>query len=178
MAARTHIVLPDFPPCMLSRNWGELKREDKPKLNTCCYSIRGTLSAMCGMHLHTTTPTKAPNVHAICLQKYNELTAAMRMKYPDASVNEFIDYVTINKFKKLKGEQIYKMGLSMKTMMLKQFLPLWNSCLDSNGNFPSGRSWEWVRDRVLIMLYRRSKKDLTPLPQNAGKHVLIFIVFV
>ena len=172
MAATMIVNLPDFPEMLLNRNW-ERNRTGSPKLNTAAYSLRSTLAAMTCIHLNTTAPKKGPDVHRTCLIKYGELIAAMKVRYPDAAVIKYLDYSSLQQLKKLDGKQIYRMGLAVRTKVVNEFLPLWKSCLGPSGMSPSGRTFEWVMKRVLIMLYRRSKKNNDALPANAGIIIII-----
>ena len=129
------------------------------------------------MYFHTTASTKGPDCHAIVLRAYMQLAKTMRIKYPDAAAMKYVDYVTLAKLKKLEGKQIYKQGQIVKTKLIKHMLSLWNAELGPTGCFPSGKSWDWVRKRVLIKLWRRCQKNIIHYLKIQVKNLLsIYIV--
>ena len=110
--ATTGLRLPHFHSNLLNSNWqqGRNRAEDS-KINTAALSVRCSLAAMCGMHVHTTSGKKKHDVWAVYKAKYTELIRAMRHRYPDATVMEFIDWISYRKIKKkLNGQQIYRLS--------------------------------------------------------------------
>ena len=164
------LKLPDFPAHLMVSNWvyKSSKLVDS-KLHSASLCIRATLAAMCGMHVHTLSGKKKPDIEEICATKFHELVAALRTKYPDASVMEFVPYVTCKKLKKMTGNTVYRLSVKVRKMCTNSFGKLWQDSLGPDGLPPSGRSWEWVAQRVLIMLYREKKKDDRSLPVNQSK---------
>lgn len=163
------LKLPDFPIQLMASNW--VYKENKvhdSKLHSASLCIRATLAAMCGMHIHSLSGKKKPDIEAICEAKYHELVAALKIKYPDASVVEFLPYVTMKKVKKISGHTIYRLSMNVRKICTNSFGKLWEDALGPDRLPPSGRSWEWVSQRVLVMLYREKKKDDRPLPANQG----------
>ena len=170
MATILRTTLPEFPPLLLTQGW-EINRTDKPKLNAAAYSIRSTFAAMAGMDLHSKSAKKGPDIHVTVRNAFNKLVEAMKTVYPDASVVQYIEYTTLNKLKKIEGRQIHRLGMEVRTACVNDFRPLWVSCLDSSGDPPSGRQWQWVADRVLVMLWRQKTKNKDPLSANEGTYI-------
>ena len=164
------LPLPDFDINFLNTQW-QLNRRDSPKLNTALYSMRCTLSSMCVMHLHTTPTKKVSEAEATCAKTYFDLTRSVSIKYPDAVVCKYVEWVSTNCLTRMTGAKIMKMGQRVRTCLVNEILPLWNSCLDSDGNPPSGKDWIWVCKCVLIMLHRKSKKSTEALAPNAGQTI-------
>ena len=66
------------------------------------------------------------------------------------------------------------MGMDVRADCVNQYNPLWKSCLDSSGFPPSGREWQWVADRVLVMMWRQKIKNQDPLPANQGDLIIVY----
>jgi hypothetical protein len=113
---------------------------------------RYTLSAMCGMHVHTTKTAKAQDVLDICLAKFKELVASFCIKYPEAAVNEFLLFTTLTKTNPIEGKQVYAMSKQVRKQCVNKFNRMWDSCLNSGGSLPSGKDWKWVRPRQLMFM--------------------------
>ena len=165
-AARIVVRLPAFDDRFLSPNWPN-NRTHSGKLQVAALSIRGTLSAMCGMHVNTMSGKKKQDIWEICARKYRQLVDELQHKYPDASVGEYLMYVALTKLSPMTGEKIFRMSQAVRKECRNVFNPLWNQAL-VNGFPPSGKDWEWVRKRTLILLHRQKKKDSTPLQPNDG----------
>ena len=169
-----HLRLPAFPPGLLMPNWKN-NRADATKLNLAAYSIRCTLSAMCGMHVHTMGDMRKHDIFASCERNYLKLVAAMQNKYRDAAVVKYLGHTSLTKVAVMTGEKVFRMAQNTRKTIVNRFNPKWKACL-VNGQPPSGKNWEWVAKRVLIMLYHESKGDTThELAANAG---IFFIFFV
>ena len=125
---------------------------------------RYTLSAMCGMHVHTTKPAKAEDVIDICGDKFKQLVIAFKTKYPNASVNQFLDWTTLTKLKKIEGKNVYAMSkqvrlcnmickkkclctcfaydlfftvfVQVRKVCVNDYNRFWESCLGPGGNLP------------------------------------------
>lgn len=178
--ARSDVLrLPDFPNKILNETW-EKNRANAGKLNTAAYSVRCTLTAMCGMDVHKRKCMKKHDIWSCCKRTYIALVASMARKHPNAKVVEFVGHTALTKLAPMSGEKVFRMSQMVRKHCVNQFNPLWKSCLGPTGQPPSGKDWEWVRQRVLIMLYRQAKKDITPLEANAGLcgHSSVFVVVV
>ena len=82
----------------MSSSWVyKVNKIDDSKLHAASLCVRATLLAMCGMHVHTLSGKKKVDIEDICEAKYHELVAALKLKYPDASIVEFVSYVTCKK---------------------------------------------------------------------------------
>ena len=163
----TDLRVPAFPPILMNTTWDVGNRVGRKKIQVAALSIRSTLSAMCGMHVHTTPTATSFQQHAICLEKYKKLLVAMENKYPEASVVPFLKYTSLTKNKEFAGLSIYRMSQQVRTTIAKEYNTLWTSSLGPDKIPPSGRTFEWVRKRVLIMLWRKGKKDNRPMSANA-----------
>lgn len=164
------LSLPYIPQELLNKNWRVGHKVDKTKINNAALCLKAFLSTMCGIHLHTQPPMKKVDCEVKCERKYTELVQAIRSKYPDAVALQQIDFVDSKKIKKLDGAGIYRLSQVVRKACVNSFNRLWDGCLD-NGNVPSGRGYDWVRQRVLVMLYRETKKITDPMPANQGKCV-------
>ena len=160
--------LPEFPSNLMNTTWIVQKREDRRKVVIAIASLRATMAAMCGMHVHTHPQMTSPQIHAVCLKKYFEVHAAMLVKYPDAVAVPYLKYTSLNKAKEIVGLSVYRLSQEIRKILVKQYNVLWQSCVGPDKLPPSGRSWEWVRKRVLVMMYRKLKKNEAPLPANEG----------
>ena len=164
---RDDIRLPDFPKKILNSDWSN-NRHESFKLNISAYNTRATFSAMCAMHVNTLGTMKAQDCHSEALKAWTKLVTAFKRKYPDATVGKYLGFTSLNKITPMDGEKIWRMACQTRPEINNVFNPVWLSCL-SNGKLPSGKDWEWVRKRTLILLYRRATKDETPLAPNEGK---------
>lgn len=167
------LLLPTFDSRLLSENWPN-NRTHSAKLQIAALSIRCTLSAMCGMHVHTLSGKKKQDLWQICSVKYRELVSALQHKYPRASVGEYLPYVALTKLVPMTGEKVFRMAQAVRKECRNAYNPLWNSGL-VNGSPPSGKDWTWVRDRVLVLLYRKKKKDETSLRPNDGSLCVVYM---
>ena len=163
------LVLPMFPDIMMNEHWRFNNRVEKKKIHQCALSIRCTLAAMCGMHMHQNPQARSFDIHDICEHKYHELVQSLLTKCPNAKVCEFLTFTTLEKTKKMGGKNVWRMSQQVKKEICNRYNPMWQSCL-SNDIPPSGRQWEWVRQRVLVLLWRALKKNTDPLPSNQGFH--------
>ena len=75
----------------------------------------------------------------------------------------------------MTGQKIRKMGQRVRTCLVNEILPLWNSCL-IDGQVPSGKDWLWVSRCTLILLYRKTKKINEPLAPNEGYTLCLLCV--
>ena len=166
--------LPEFPVKILNETW-QNDRSNGSKITLSALSIRCTLAAMCGMHVHKGPGKKKYDIWTCCADLYKQLTNAMKLAHPHASVIPFLDYTANTMVTRMDGEKVFRMSQLVRKECVNVFNPLWKSCLDDSGQPPSGKTWEWVRCRVLILLYRQAKKIETPLPQNAGKFAIKFL---
>ena len=80
-------------------------------MNSCAYCLRSLIAAMSSMHLYTLSPKKGPDCHAIVLRKYMDIVMAMRTKYPDAAVMQYLEYVSLNKLKKVRRQTDLQVGI-------------------------------------------------------------------
>ena len=161
------LPIPDFDIALLNTQWVP-SRAHSPKLNAALYSMRCIFASMCVMHLHTTASKKVSDCELEVEAQYFQLLRSFRIKHPDAAVGNYIGFVSINKVVKMTGKKILKMGQRVRTVLNNDYAPLWNGLLDPNGEPPSGKNWEWVHDCVLVMLYRKMKRNTEPLAMNAG----------
>ena len=160
------LLLPTFDNCLLNENWPN-NRTHSGKLQVAALSIRATLSAMCGMHIHSLSAKKKQDLWQICAIKYVKLVRSLVQKYPRASVGEYLPYVALTKLVKMTGEKVFRMAQAVRKECRNSFDPLWKSAI-VNGQPPSGKDWTWVCKRTLVLLYRQKKKDPTPLQANSG----------
>ena len=169
--------IPAFPPEILLPNWRN-NRADSSKLNTAAYSIRCTLASMCGMHVHRTGDKRKHDIWACCEEVYGRLLRAMQHRHGEAAVIKYLGHTSLTMVAKMTGEKIFRMSQNTGKTIVNRFNPKWRACLDSNGQPPSGKNWEWVRNRVLVMLYHESKGDNdTTLAANEGKNKCMAIKF-
>ena len=99
------VKLSNFPVQLMVSNW--VYKENKvhdSKLHSVSLTVI-VYSRYIGRHVrHARSYTigkKKTDIEAICEAKYHELVAALKIKYPDASVVEFLPYVTMKKVKKI-----------------------------------------------------------------------------
>lgn len=88
---------------------------------------------MCGMHVHTLSGKKKTDIEEICEVKFHELVVTLRTKYPDASVVEFVPYVTCKKLKKMSGNTIYRLSTNVRKICTNSFDKLWQDSLGPDG---------------------------------------------
>ena len=163
------LVLPRFPTSLFDTRcvYGLNKKTDSKMFND-ALCIKATFAAMLGKHIHTLSGKKRPDIEAICQKKYHELVDAAAAKYTDCEIVQFLPYVTMKKIKKLEGPTIYRLSQKVRSACTTSFNKFWEDCLGPDGIPPSGRQFEWVRMRVLVMLYRSFKKNSSSLPANQG----------
>ena len=152
------LSLPKIPSELLNTNWRTGHKLDSPKINNAALCLRALLANMCGIHLHKQPPMKKIDCEMRCETKYHELADSLLQKYPDSVGVQQIKFVDSKKIKRIEGHSIYRLSQVVRKTCVNSFNIMWDSCLDSNGDIPSGRDYEWVRQRVLVMLYRELKK--------------------
>lgn len=170
------LSLPEFHRKLLNEDW-TAQRATSGKLNVALYSVRATLAGMCGMHVAKMPTMKKHQCWREVLKVYLDLVTAFRDRYPDAAVNEFIGHTSTTKITPMDGEKVWRMHCAVRKEIVNVYNPVWKSCLGPNGTPPSGKSWEWVRKRTLILIYRNGKKDDSPLAANDGMSCTILLVW-
>ena len=145
------LSLPDFPAKILNEAWVN-NRQDSKKLNLAAYSVRCTLAAMSGMHVHKMGSMRKGDIHANCEKVYHQLVAAMQRHHRTAAVSEYVGYTSLTKVSKMSDDKIFRMAQEVRSTLVNSFNRLWNACLQ-DGKLPSDKTWDWVRMRVLVMLY-------------------------
>ena len=162
------LSVPSLPPEILNTTWRTSRKADKPKINAAVNSIKCTIASMCGIHIHTMSGMKKADIEIECESKYHAIVAALRLKYPDAVALHFIAHTNNKLIKLLDGNGIYRLSQRVRKTCVNSYNGHWLGSLDS-GIPPSGRSWNWVRMRVLVLLHRELKKNTSTLPANQGK---------
>ena len=151
----------------MAETWLPGKNNDDPKINPAAATIRATLTAMCGMHIHTLDGKRRHDIEIICEQKYHELVKSLENKYPEAVAMKQVAYTTAKKLKKMTGTAIYRLSQRVRKMCVNSYNIHWQACLQ-DGQPSSGRSWHWVKMRVLVALFWEQNKNTEPLPSNQG----------
>ena len=161
------LLLPNLNEELLSSTWRYGRKQDDPKINAAVYSIKCIFAAMCGMHVHSQNGMKKADIWIVCETKYNELVRALRHKYPDCVAARFIGHTSNKLNKKITGDTIYRLSQHVRKTCVNSFNVHWKGSLDGDVP-PSGREWDWVRMRVLVILYREYTKNTQRLPENQG----------
>ena len=161
------LSLPNLPVEMWSSNWRPDRKADRPKINAAVYSLKCVFAAMCGMHIHTRSGMKRADIEMECEVKYHELIAAARLQHPDAVAVKFVAHTSNKCLKLMDGNGIYRLSQRVRKICVNSYNGHWLGSLDG-GIPPSGRMWNWVRMRVLVILYRELTKNTTNLPENQG----------
>ena len=161
------LSLPALPSELLITTWRPNNKKDAVKINTAALCMKTTLCAMCGMHVHTLNGMKREDIESICEAKYFELVNALKAKFRDAVVLQYVGHVDYKKIRQMQGSTIYRLSQNVRKICVNSYNVKWNSCL-VNDQCPSGRGWDWVRMRVLVQLWREANKNLDPMPSNQG----------
>ena len=160
-------MLPDLPVQLLQHIWRPRSRADRPKINAAVASIKCIFSSLCAIHLQEIRAFTRAEIHKLCESKYRELVANLKQRYPTAVAAQFLLYSTSKRKKLMTGQQIYRLAKQVRAKFLNSYNDHWLGSLDE-GVPPSGHDWDWVRMRVLVILYRELKKNSTNLPENQG----------
>ena len=132
---------------------------------------------MCGIHIHIRNGMKRSDIEMLLVwgkvPRIRRLAKALQQKYPDSIAVKFIAHTSNKRVKLFDGNGIYRLSQRVRKTCVNSYNGHWSSCLD-NDIPPSGRSWDWVKMRVIVILYREWKKNTTSLPSNQG-FVYLFV---
>ena len=121
----THI-LPKFDATMLNEVWNANRNKaEHSKINKCAKSIKATLAAMCGIHIHTQSATKKTDIEIMAEEKYAQLLQVFKTAYPSAAVTPFLNFATMKRIKSMDGSSVYRLSQKVRCTMVNDLNVLW-----------------------------------------------------
>ena len=87
-------------------------------------------------------------------KNFRKLCSSFTSKYPNAVIGPFLIRTNRTTQEEVNGKSIWAAAGRIRKQISGEYTPIWNSCLD-NGAPPSGRDWDWVRKRTLVLVFRK-----------------------
>ena len=145
--------LPSIPNFLLNEEWGS-DRKTAPLLGYALKTVKYLFYAMCAIHVHGKDSMATASILRLVQNKYRKLCDSFTTKYPNAVIGPFLKRLNRTTQELVNGKSVWAAAGRVRKSISAEYTPVWKSCLD-NGGLPSGRDWDWVRKRTLVLLFRK-----------------------
>ena len=161
------LKFPTFPSQILYTGWASHRRTDRKLLGIAVQCIRCTFAAMCAMNIHAAAPEIKLDCHNVCATKFQKLVEIFNNVHKNASAGPFLTKTTLTGLRPVTGKSVWTIAKEVRRTLVNNYNRKWENNLGPDGQPPSGRSFQWVANKVLVQLFRARNKIDETLPEDS-----------